>query len=80
VHHAQIPRVRFGDRGQRAHDRRRVRIDEGQRRDRIVWTPGPTAATGNVHARKAIVRKRLGAPDTRSRRTADPQPLRSASA
>jgi hypothetical protein len=50
VHHAQIPRMRFGDRGQRPHDGRRVRVDEGQRRDRIVGAPGPTAATGNVHS------------------------------
>ena len=77
VGHAQIPRMWLGDRGQGPDDGRRIGVDEGQRRDRIVGAPGPAAATGNVHEREAIVRKPTKPPDTRSREGPDLQPLRS---
>src|SRR5215207_1705604 len=77
VGHAQIPRMRLRHGGQGPDDGRRIGVDEGQRRDRIVGAPGPAAATGNVHAREAIARKPPVAPDTRSRGEADLQPLRS---
>lgn len=44
--------------GKRTDHRRRVRVDERQRRHCIVRTPGPAAATGYVHDRKAIVHQR----------------------
>ncbi len=47
-------------------DCRRVGVDKGQRRDRIVGAPGPAAATGNVHSERSIVRKRRKPPDTRA--------------
>lgn len=71
----QIPGMRLGHRGQRPDDGCRVRVHERQRRDRIVGTPGPTAATGNIHEREVIVRKRGKPPDTRSYRSPDLQPL-----
>jgi hypothetical protein len=55
---AQIPGMGFPRGGERAYDCRRVRVDERQRRHRIMRTPRPAAATGNIHDRKAIVRKR----------------------
>ena len=76
---AQIPRMRFARRSEWAYHCRRVRVDERQRRHGIVRTPGPAAATGNVHDRKAIVRQTPPqAPDTRIRSGADVQPLPSA--
>jgi hypothetical protein len=69
--------MRLGNRGQGAHDRCGVGVDEGQRRDRIVRAPGPAAATGNVHEREAIVTAPGKLPDTRSHGSADLQPLRS---
>ncbi len=56
----QIPRMGFPRSSQRTDHRRRVRVDERQRRYCIVRTPGPTAATGYVHDRKAIVDKPRG--------------------
>src|SRR6478672_5976258 len=44
--------MRLGHRGQRPDDGRRIGVDEGQRRDRIVGTPGPAAATGNIHSER----------------------------
>src|SRR5215218_2494415 len=44
--------MRLGDRGKGTDDGRRIRVDEGQRRDRIVGAPGPAAATGNVHSER----------------------------
>src|SRR5690242_16494531 len=44
--------MRLGHRGQRAHDGRRVGVDECQRRDRIVRAPGPATATGNIHSER----------------------------
>jgi hypothetical protein len=67
----QIPGMRLTHRGQWADNRRGIRIDERQRRDCIVRAPGPAAATGNIHGREAIVRKRRPAPDTRSRPAPD---------
>ncbi len=55
---AQIPGMGFPRGGERAYHCRRVRVNERQRRHRIMRTPGPAAATGYVHDRKAIVRKR----------------------
>ena len=55
---AQIPGVRLARGGERTDDRRRVRVDERQGRHGVVRTPGPATATGNVHDREAIVRKR----------------------
>ena len=43
---------------QRTDDCRRVRVDERQGRHGVVRAPGPATATGNVHDRKAIARKR----------------------
>ena len=50
----QIPRVGFARGGQRSYHCRGVRVDERQRRYGIVRTPGPAAATGNIHEREAI--------------------------
>src|SRR5581483_341902 len=58
--------MRFGSCGQRPDHRGRVRVDERQRRDRIVRAPGPTAAAGNIHVREAIPWARLPVPDTRT--------------
>jgi hypothetical protein len=44
--------MRLGHRGQRPDDSGRIGVDEGQRRDRIVGTPGPAAATGNIHSER----------------------------
>ena len=63
---AQIPGMRFSHGSERTYHRRRVRVDERQRRHGIVRTPGPAAATGNVHDRKAIVRKRRAKRRTRA--------------
>jgi len=63
VCHAQIPRMRLGHRGQRPDNGCRIGVDEGQRRDRIVGTPGPAAATGNIHS------ERLSCANDLSRRT-----------
>lgn len=76
VANAQIPGMRFRDSSQWADDCGRVRVDKSQCRDRILWTPGPAAATGNIHATEAIARPRRGVPDTRSGPSADNQPLR----
>ncbi|COV48137.1 Uncharacterised protein [Mycobacterium tuberculosis] len=54
----QIPRMGLPRSGKRTDHRRRVRVDERQRRHCIVRTPGPAAATGYVHDRKAIVHQR----------------------
>jgi len=54
----QIPRMRFPHSSEWTYDCRRVRVDERQGRYGVMRTPGPAAATGNVHERKAIVRKR----------------------
>ena len=79
VQDAQIPGMRLGHGGQWTHYRRRVGIDERQRRDRIVRAPRPAAATGNIHSeRLACSAARVGA-DTRSQGPPDPQPLRSSS-
>jgi hypothetical protein len=58
VRDTQVPGVRFADGGQRAYHGRRIRIDERQRRNGIMRAPGPAAATGNIHVREAIARKR----------------------
>jgi hypothetical protein len=50
--------MRLARGGERTDHCRGVRVDERQRRHGIVRTPGPAAATGNVHDRKAIVDKR----------------------
>src|SRR4029077_3881215 len=55
--------MRLGHRGQRPDDGRRIGVDEGQRRDCIVGTPGPAAATGNIHS------ERLSCGNRPSRRT-----------
>jgi hypothetical protein len=57
--HAQIPGVGLGGCGERADDRSRVLVDEGQRRHGVVRAPGPAAATGNVHGHEAIAREPL---------------------
>src|SRR5947199_10844306 len=56
---AEVPGVRLTGNGQRADDGGGVRVHEGQRRNRVVRTPWPAAATRNVHDREVIVRKRL---------------------
>ena len=58
--------MRLGHRGQRPDDGRRIGVDEGQRRDCIVGTPGPAAATGNIHS------ERLSCGNRPTRRTRAP--------
>lgn len=55
---AKVPGMGFPRGSEWPDDRRGVRVNERQRRYRIVRTPGPAAATGYVHERKAIARKR----------------------
>jgi hypothetical protein len=55
---AQVPRMRLVRGGQRPYYRGRVGVDERQRRNCVVRTPGPAAATGNIHVREVIAGKR----------------------
>ena len=73
----EVPGVRLAGNGKRSHDCGRVRVDVRQRRHREMGTPGPTATTGNIHVRDINPVKWASTPDTRSRRRADVQPLRS---
>jgi hypothetical protein len=66
---AEVPGVRFACGCQRTDHRRRVRIDERQRRHRIVRTPRSATATRNIHDREVIVRKR---PDSAGHAWPDP--------
>ena len=56
--YAQIPGVGFPHGSEWPDDRRGVRVNERQRSYCIVRTPGPAAATGYVHERKAIALNR----------------------
>jgi hypothetical protein len=69
--------VRLADGRQRPHHGSGVGIDVRQRRHRVMGAPGPAAATGNIHAGEAIAANQRVMPDTRSRKLADVEPLRS---
>ena len=77
VPEAQIPGVRLADCRQRPHHCGGVGVDVRQRRHRVMGAPGPAAATGKIHAGEAIARFNRVMPDTRSRKLADVEPLRS---
>lgn len=77
VSEAQIPGVRLADGRQRTHHGSGVGVDVRQRRHRVMGAPGPAAATGNIHAGEAIAGDQPVMPDTRSRKLADVEPLRS---
>ncbi len=76
VQDAKIPGVRLRHGGQRTHFGRGVRIDERERRDRIVRAPRPAAATGNIHSGRLACSVARMAPDTRGRPAPESQPLR----
>lgn len=77
VTEAQIPGVRLADGRQRTHHGCGVGVDVCQRRHRVMGAPRPAAATGNIHAGEAIAADQQVMPDTRSRKLADVEPLRS---
>lgn len=68
---AQIPGMRLPRGGKRTDHSSRIRVDERQRRHRVVRAPGPATATGNGHDREAIVVKPPGSADTRMRTAHD---------
>jgi hypothetical protein len=73
--HAEVPGVRLTGDGQRTDDGGGVRVHKGQRRDRVMRTPWPAAATRNVHDRRLSCENVRTAADTRIHSGQDAQPL-----